>query len=73
MSQCIEQPQRFCENTPEQQIVAAGISTRSKLAHVKGFPVGKVQFLTLYPLSFLEFLEAFEETRLKNFIEELKR
>src|SRR5207237_4843821 len=39
---------------------------------IKGFPVGKVQFLTLYPLSFLEFLEALNEVRLKNFVEELK-
>lgn len=31
-----------------------------------------MQFLTLYPLSFLEFLEALKETRLKIFIEELK-
>lgn len=58
----------FCENAPEQHIVAAGSLLGIKLAHVKGFPVGKVQFLTLYPLSFLEFLEALNETRLKQFI-----
>ena len=62
----------FCENAPEQHIVAAGSLLGVKLAHVKGFPVGKVQFLSLYPLSFLEFLEASKETRLKNFIEEEK-
>ncbi len=62
----------FCENAPEQHIVAAGSLLGVKLAHVKGFPVGKVQFLTLYPLGFLEFLEALKETRLKNFIEEQK-
>ncbi len=62
----------FCENAPEQHIVAAGSLLGVKLAHVKGFPVGKVQFLPLYPLSFLEFLEAYKETRLKTFIEELK-
>lgn len=60
----------FCENTPEQHIIAAGSLLGVKLAHVKGFPVGKVQFLTLYPLSFLEFLEALQETRLKAFLEE---
>jgi len=60
----------FCENTPEQHIIAAGSLLGVKLAHVKGFPVGKVQFLTLYALSFLEFLEALKETRLKSFIEE---
>ena len=62
----------FYENAPNQHIVAAGSLLGVKLAHVKGFPVGKVQFLTLYPLSFLEFLEALKETRIKNFIEELK-
>ena len=62
----------FCENVPEQHIAAAGSLLGVKLAHAKGFPVGKVQFLSLYPLSFFEFLEALKETRLKNFVEELK-
>ncbi len=61
----------FCENAPEQHIVAAGSLLGVKLAHVKGFPVGKVQFQELHPLSFLEFLEALQETRLKDFIEQL--
>lgn len=61
----------FCETAPDQHIIAAGSLLGVKLAHVKGFPVGKVEFLTLYPLSFLEFLEALKETRLKNYIEEL--
>ncbi|HEX4840406.1 MAG TPA: ATP-binding protein [Rhabdochlamydiaceae bacterium] len=62
----------FCENAPDQHIIAAGSLLGVKLAHKKGFPVGKVQFLTLYPLSFLEFLEAVREIRLKEYIEELK-
>lgn len=62
----------FCEEAPEQHIVAAGSLLGVKLIHIKGFPVGKVQFLTLYPLSFLEFLEALNEVRLKDFIEDLK-
>ena len=37
----------FCENAPEHHIVAAGSLLGVKLAHVEGFPVGKVQFLTL--------------------------
>lgn len=60
----------FCEKAPLQHVVAAGSLLGVKLAHVKGFPVGKVQFLTLYPLSFLEFIEALKENNLKNFIEE---
>lgn len=60
----------FCETNPEQHVVAAGSLLGVKLAHVKGFPVGKVQFLTLYPLSFLEFLDAIKEHKLKVFLEE---
>ena len=33
------------------------------------FPVGKVQFMTLYPMSFLEFLDALGESALTGFIE----
>jgi predicted AAA+ superfamily ATPase len=61
----------FCENAREQHIVAAGSLLGVKLAHVKGFPVGKVQFLTLYPLSFFEFLEAIDQKRLCQFVEEI--
>jgi predicted AAA+ superfamily ATPase len=60
----------FCETAPEQHIVGAGSLLGVKLAHTKGFPVGKVQFLTLHPLSFFEFLDALQESRLKQFVEE---
>lgn len=59
----------FCENAPEQHLVAAGSLLGVKLAHTKGFPVGKVNFLELYPLSFQEYLEGLGETKLKTFIE----
>lgn len=62
----------FCENAPEQHIIAAGSLLGVKLSHTKGFPVGKVQFLTLYPLSFLEFLEACKQERLIDYLRELK-
>ena len=45
----------FTENAPEYHIIAAG----SFLGVAAGkFPVGKVDRLTLYPMSFYEFLEA---------------
>jgi len=54
----------FCEEAPEYFIVAAGsllgVSTQKK----HSFPVGKVDFLNLYPMSFLEFLESNNEERL---------
>ena len=59
----------FCEEAKEQHVVAAGSLLGVTLAHTKGFPVGKVQFITLYPLSFLEFLEALDEVRLKDYLE----
>jgi uncharacterized protein len=61
----------FCENAPEQHICAAGSLLGVKLVHTKGFPVGKVNFMQLYPLSFLEYLEALEEIKLKYFLENL--
>jgi uncharacterized protein len=63
----------FCENAPEYHVAAAGSLLGVKLRHEKGFPVGKVQFLTLYPLSFLEFLQVNNQERLTQYIEELKK
>lgn len=62
----------FCENAPQYHIVAAGSLLGVKLSHTKGFPVGKVQFLTLYPLSFFEFLSAVQELKLIEFMSEMK-
>lgn len=62
----------FCENAPELNIIAAG-SLLGILLHQKvSFPVGKVQFLTLYPMNFLEFLHAMGEERLVEMIKEKK-
>lgn len=51
----------FYENNPEYHIVAAGSLLGVALHKNISFPVGKVDFLDLYPLSFLEFLEALGE------------
>lgn len=48
----------FCENAPEYQIVCAGSLLGIALHGETSFPVGKVDFLQLYPLSFKEFLMA---------------
>lgn len=63
----------FCENAPEYHVAAAGSLLGVKLRHEKGFPVGKVQFLTLYPLSFSEFLQAKNQEGLKEFLEEINK
>lgn len=48
----------FCENAPEYHIVCAGSLLGIALHGGTSFPVGKVNFLKLYPLSFKEFLMA---------------
>jgi uncharacterized protein len=48
----------FYEDTPEYHIVAAGSLLGVSMATTSSFPVGKVNFLTLYPLSFAEYLQA---------------
>lgn len=59
----------FSENAPNYDIVAAG--SLLGVAHHKGtgFPVGKVEYLNLYPLSFKEFLLAVNEDQILEIIE----
>ena len=48
----------FCENAPQYQIVCAGSLLGIALHEGTSFPVGKADFLKLYPMSFKEFLLA---------------
>lgn len=48
----------FCESTPEYHIMAAGSLLGVAIHHQKGFPVGKVDFLHMYPIKFREYLRA---------------
>ncbi|MDG6787570.1 ATP-binding protein [Glaesserella parasuis] len=48
----------FYENAPEFYIVSAGSLLGVSLHHQVSFPVGKVDFLPLYPMDFHEFLLA---------------
>ena len=48
----------FQENAPEYQVMAAGSVLGVALHGGTSFPVGKVEFLDLHPLNFLEFLKA---------------
>jgi len=58
----------FQEQANQYHIVAAGSLLGVKLAHTKGFPVGKVNFFDLYPLSFFEFLDAIGRDKLRAFL-----
>lgn len=53
----------FCEETPELAICAAG-SLLGVALHQESFPVGKVSFLDLHPMNYLEFLQGIGETEL---------
>jgi len=54
----------FNENMPEYDIIAAGSLLGVFLHEGVSFPVGKVEFMKLYPMSFREFLEAMDEKQL---------
>lgn len=51
----------FAEEAPEYHIICAGSLLGVALHNGTSFPVGKVNFLYLYPLSFREFLCALDE------------
>ena len=53
----------FYENAPQYHIVCAGSLLGIALHQGTSFPVGKVNFLKLYPLSFKEFLMATDKER----------
>lgn len=46
----------FSEEAPEYSIIAAGSLLGVSLSRGEGFPVGKVEFMKMYPVSFREFL-----------------
>jgi predicted AAA+ superfamily ATPase len=54
----------FQEQAPQYYIIAAGSLLGVSLQKNNSFPVGKVDFLKLYPLSFMEFIGNIGEQRL---------
>lgn len=59
----------FYENAPQYHIVCAGSLLGIALHQGTSFPVGKVDFLKLYPLSFKEFLMATNQQRFAELID----
>ena len=51
----------FQENAPDYHIIAAGSLLGIAMHQGSSFPVGKVEFLDLYPLDFEEFLEVLNQ------------
>lgn len=60
----------FCEEANEYHVASAGSLLGVKVAKDEGFPVGKVNFIHLYPLTFFEFLAATKNETLKVFLQE---
>lgn len=58
----------FCENANQYHIIAAGSLLGVAIHEGTSFPVGKVDFMDLYPLSYYEFLEAIGENKLVELI-----
>lgn len=59
----------FYENAPEYAIMAAGSLLGVALHQGTSFPVGKVDFMHLYPLNFYEFVCAMGENQLAQLLE----
>ncbi len=60
----------FYENSPQYHIIAAGSYLGLSLNQKNAFPVGKVDFLNLSPLSFKEFLMANKQDKLMSLIKD---
>jgi predicted AAA+ superfamily ATPase len=58
----------FCEDAPQYHVVAAGSLLGIAVHKNASFPVGKVNFIDMYPMSFLEFLIALGEEKLSEII-----
>lgn len=58
----------FSEEAPEYDICCAGSLLGVALHKGTSFPVGKVDFLTLYPMDFEEFLMVYESEQLVQFL-----
>ncbi|MBW2169167.1 MAG: ATP-binding protein, partial [Deltaproteobacteria bacterium] len=62
----------FAEQKNDVHIAAAGSLLGVKLSGHGSFPVGKVNFLHLYPMTFMEFLDAMGESRYRKLIENVE-
>ncbi len=61
----------FCENAPQYHVACAGSLLGIALAKPSSFPVGKVNFMQINPMSFSEFLVANGDENLKQYLESI--
>ena len=62
----------FYEQAPEYHLISAGSLLGVQVGKVSSFPVGKVNFLTLYPMSFIEYLNAIREEPLLDHLNKMQ-
>lgn len=62
----------FCEEAKEYHIAAAGSLLGVMLSSGRSFPVGKVDFLDIFPMTFMEFLDGIGQSRLREEVESKK-
>ena len=59
----------FCEDAPDVHIIVAGSLLGLSLHEGVSYPVGKVEEMRMYPMTFLEFLNAMGKTQLAKVLE----
>lgn len=61
----------FCEDAPHYHVACAGSLLGITLAKPSSFPVGKVNFMQIYPMTFTEFLLANGDENLVSFLDQM--
>lgn len=61
----------FCENAPQYHVACAGSLLGIALANPSSFPVGKVNFMQIDPMTFTEFLLANGDENLAQYLEQV--
>lgn len=68
-SKVINSMKYFCENAPQYHIACAGSLSGIVLSKPSSFPVGKVNFIQIDPMTFFEFLFANGDKNLSLYLE----
>lgn len=61
----------FAENRPGLHVIAAGSLLEAKMGEKWRVPVGRVEYMYLYPLTFFEYLTAIGESQWREYLEKL--
>ncbi len=73
VSNAITSLKYFYEQAPEYHIIAAGSLLGVSIGKQGSFPVGKVNFLTLYPMNFSEYLLSFGDKLLLDLLIDIQK